>query len=164
MAITEKSVILKASLLSFIDKLGGKTTIFKLRSEYSFEPCAKISTQLFDMQKMKLLVVKKVNGSENEWSITKKAAKFLKDNTDKILEPEKFFELLTAPTNYTRRKSKKKQDINLSTYANSSIKAIVEMEEKSHEIIRFLLNLELMIKSQLDLLIPERQDDQGTTV
>lgn len=164
MALTEKSIILKASLLSFIDKLGGKATIFQLRDGYSFAPCPKISTQLFDMQKMKLLNVRKVNGNENEWSMPKKALKFLKDHADKILEPEKFYELLIVPTGHKKRKSKKQEDVNLSPHANSSIKAIVQMEEDRETLVRFLLNLELMVSAQLDILIPERQYEQGTAV
>ena len=160
--LSEASLQRKITLLSFLKKSNKPVSVSELRDEHSISSHHRINTELQDMVKMGLAAKKK--GTPVKFNIKKKGDDFLKDNSSQIVSAEKLVELFGIK-GVTRRKStsyKKLPDLDISSAAQLQIAQIMEGEKTNQQNVKLLLTLEAMIGAQLDVILPERIQEQDT--
>lgn len=161
------SLSLKVTILSLFEKSGAKNaktaiSITNLRDKFDLEAHHKLNSECQDMEKSDILGRSGKSSNSVKWYIKSNGDVLLKENRDKIVDRIKLYELFGPKKNIVS--NQKQPDLNLSVFAHSSIEGIIQLEKDRDQLVRFLLSLEAMISSQLDKLLPERVQQQDTSM
>ncbi len=164
---TERSLIMKVTILSLFEKMGAVgikngVTVTVFRHHYKLDAHAGLNGQISDMVKGELFGRFGKSTKDIKWYIKPKGINLIKENLDKIVDLEKLYELFGP--NKPKATNTKQPDLNLSVFAHSSIEGIIQLEKDRDQLLRFLLSLQAMISSQLDKLLPERVQQQDTSI